>query len=221
MFYLADFKRRYEEWLYEKDNQNKKVTVSQLNTINKRRKVSEVKTVIENARQNNLKKGRNKRTKTYRDAQKRLRKYTGGFREEIPLTEQQQKLANRIKANKQRRWNDQVKEVTEDLWESPSKERLPKTEINQPKTVTTKRLKPSELPVIKMEEKRGAKTQIKNPVKSEPNHKTVTTKKVAKKVGRKVLKGLGIGALGVGALYGLNRLRKTRKDKGKKRGRYK
>ena len=52
-------------------------------------------------------------------------------------------------------------------------------------------------------------TQIKNPITSEPTQKTVTSK-VNRKLGRKVLTGLGVTALGMGALYGLNKLRKTR-----------
>lgn len=280
MFYLADFKRRYEKELLATDENGKykyknfkgghQTKTSNITTYlqGKRFKGRSVvsnlgtsRSIVINARKlekeygqvgkNKNVLGRYKYSKQELDAQKQnIRKHTGGYddpkKKPVPTT-RQRKIATKVEANKKRLFELEKEELRKDLWESPPKERLPKTEIKQTKTVTTKRIKasdrpkvnfperpkieinpkdqkllmPSNRPAVKLEEKKLNKSQVKNPITSEPSNKTITTKKVTKGVGRKVLTGLGIGTLGVGALYGLNRLRKTRKDKGKIRGKYK
>jgi hypothetical protein len=262
MFYLADFKRRYEKWLDDQPD-NKSILIPELNTANKSRKVSEVKTVIKNARKTNLKKGRNKSTKTYIDSKQRLRKYTGGNLVTTSLTPRQKRIQELATKNKENYLRKQANKIL-----TPSDRPLvsfpKKVEIKTPKqeapkvvqsfpptkeatTIKNPKIKTTNIPhklsnqkkeelkkvknaldeltnvILKGEKKvvsLNSKTQIKNPVTSEPTQKTIAPK-VNRKLGRKVLTGLGVTALGVGALYGLNRLRKTRKDKGKKRGTYK
>jgi len=261
MFYLADFKRRYEKWLdYQSDN--KSILIPELNTKNKNREVGEAKRVIKNARKTNLKKGRNKKTKTYIDSQKRLRKYTGGNLGTISITPRQKRIQELATKNKENYLRKQANKVL-----TPSDRPLvsfpKKVEIKTPKqeapkvvksfpstkegtTIKNPKIKTTNIPhrlsnnkkeelkkvknaldeltnvIIKGEKKvvsLNSKTQIKNPVTSEPTQKTIASK-VNRKLGRKVLTGLGVTALGVGALYGLNQLRKTRKDKGRIRGKY-
>lgn len=279
MFYLADFKRRYEKELLAKDEKGNYIyrnfkgghqtKTSNINAYLEGKKykgrsvisnLGTSRSIIINARKleneygqvgkNKNVLGRYKYSKQELDAQKQnIRKHTGGYNDpnKKPLpTTRQRKIAAKVEANKKRLFELEKEELRKDLWESPPKERLPKTEINKTKTVTTKKIKasdrpkvnfperpkieinakdqkllmPSNRPVVKLEEKKINKSKVKNPIKNQPLQETVTPK-VSRKLGRKVLTGLGIGTLGVGALYGLNRLRKSRSDKGKTRGRYK
>lgn len=218
MYYLADFKRRYEKWLDDQPN-NKSILIPELNTANKNRKVSEAKTVIKNARKTNLKKGRNKSTKTYIDSQKRLRKYTGGNLGTTSLAPRQKRIQELAIKNKENYLRKQANKVL-----TPSDRPI----VSLPKNSELKTPKQEASKIVKYDPPTKEMTTIKNPQISEPKSSSIKkvitvkhTKKISNRIGRKVLTGLGVTALGMGALYGLNRLRKTRQDKGKIRGKYK
>lgn len=218
MLYLANFKRRYEKWLNSQP-ENKEVNIPQLKTKNTNRTVGEIKKIIQNARQSNLKKSRNKTTKSYIESKARLKKYTGGEvinnnpRINNP-PEYFDKFGNRNKFTEKPNIKKRFKI-------SPTNGKLrknivttqPETEISQivkPIINTTTDLKPSQI--------------SENNIKATSNN--IQKKIMAEKIGRKNSKLgiIGTGLLiatGAGITLGANKLRKSRKDKGQKRRKYK
>lgn len=168
--------------------------------------------------------------KEWLDTKYKLRENTGGLNSHPELTPRQKIIDSKVINNrerlerekdiqrqKQRKFENRRKELITDFWDDPVKPI--KTESLSPKQETPKIVK--SLPPSK------EITVIKSPQISEPKSSTIKrvitvepTKKMNSRIGRKVLTGLGLTTLGIGALYSLNQLRKTRKDKGKIRGKY-
>jgi hypothetical protein len=105
------------------------------------------------------------------------------------------------------------------VWKKPLKENLKKIHDKEIGRKNKKEVKEILKPFIELENNPPQK------VVSTKTPPTVTTKNVAKKatkgLGKKLAIGLGGTAAVLGGAYALNKLRKSRSDKGKTRGRYK
>lgn len=223
MYYLADFKRRYEKELDKLPattilDKNKGIGRGlresfMLEGGDKKGKVGTIRERIKGFR-NNIGNSLDPIV---------LRQVTGGAKTSENLSTPQQRLRykrDKLRYIRERQLKEDAKYPYQLLSQKPEykQKKARKVRVKKGGQIFQKRNKIIKTPPTTQP---SPTTQKVITTASSPSAQASTSKKITSNLGRKVAIGAGVATLGLGGLYALNKMRKTRSDKGKTRGRYK